>query len=152
MSDPQQLSRELRHDPALGRRRGIVALSAAASASMALIALYQTGVIRSLPDLPGRFFDANRVDASPDAYARLATPDAVLGLGSYAATMGLAAIGGRDRPRLLDAALAAKVLFDAANAAHLTVKQWTQFRAFCIWCLLAAGATFAMVPLALRRD
>ncbi|MCA1732802.1 MAG: vitamin K epoxide reductase family protein [Acidobacteria bacterium] len=44
-------------------------------------------------------------------------------------------------------ALAAKVAFDAANAAKLSVDQWTKHRAFCFWCLLAAGATFACTPL-----
>jgi len=51
-TNPRQLSSELRldDDPALRKRRGIVALSVVASASMGLIALYQTGVIPSLPD------------------------------------------------------------------------------------------------------
>ena len=63
--------------------------------------------------------------------------------------MGLAAIGGRDRSPWLARAMTAKVLFDVANAARLTRDQWTKYRAFCIWCLIAAGATFAMLPLAL---
>src|SRR3954451_6605544 len=151
-TNPRQLSEELRNsdDPALRKRRGIIALSALASASMGLIALYQTGVIRHLPDVPSKWFDADRVDASDEAYSRFATPDAILGLGSYAATMGLAAIGGRDRSPWLSRALTAKVLFDVANAARLTRDQWKNYRAFCIWCLIAAGATFAMLPLALR--
>ncbi len=37
--------------------------------------------------------------------------------------------------------------FDAAQAGKLTVDQWTEHRAFCVCCLLAAGATFAMAPL-----
>jgi hypothetical protein len=40
-----------------------------------------------------------------------------------------------------------KVALDVANAARLTIDQWTKYRAFCFWCLIAAGATFAMVPL-----
>jgi uncharacterized membrane protein len=149
-TNPRQLSEELRNsdDPNLRNRRGIIALSALASASMGLIALYQTGVIRRLPDLPSKWFDADRVDASDEAYSRFATPDAILGLGSYAMTMGLAAIGGRDRSPWLSRAMLAKVLFDVANAARLTRDQWTKYRAFCVWCLLAAGATFAMLPLA----
>ncbi len=38
---------------------------------------------------------------------------------------------------------------DALGAGKLTVDQWTKHRAFCLWCLLAAGATFASVPLVL---
>ena len=66
--------------------------------------------------------------------------------------MGLAAMGGADRATQrpwIPLALAAKVLVDAAQSGKLTVDQWTKHRAFCFWCLLAAGATFATVPLAL---
>jgi len=149
-----RLSRELRTQtsPDLRRRRGIVGLSMLASATMGLIALYQTGLIKHLPEPPLPMLDADKVNGSPQAYERFATPDAILGLGSYAATMGLAAMGGADRLRTMPwvpLALAAKVAFDAANAAKLTADQWTKHRAFCLWCLLAASATFAMVPLAI---
>ena len=32
---------------------------------------------------------------------------------------------------------------------RLTIDQWTKHRALCSWFLLAAGATFATVPLAI---
>jgi hypothetical protein len=121
-----------------------------ASASMGFIALYQTGVIKRLPDPPLPLMNAEKINGSPQAYERFAVPDAILGLGSYAATMGLAAMGGKDRASelpLIPLALAAKVAFDIANAAKLTVDQWTKHRAFCLWCLIAASATFAMAPL-----
>jgi uncharacterized membrane protein len=117
---------------------------------MALIALYQMGAIRHLPEPPLPHLDADKVDASAEAFEKLHTPDAVLGLGSYAATMSLAAMGGAERHRempWIPIALAAKVAFDVANAAKLSVDQWTKHKAFCFWCLLAAGATFAMAPL-----
>jgi len=117
---------------------------------MMIVAAYQTGLIRHLPEPPLRAFDADKVDASDEAYEKFSTPDAILGLGSYAMTMGLAAMGGRNRTRelpLVPLALAAKVAFDVANAAKLSVDQWTKQRAFCFWCLIAAGATFAMAPL-----
>ena len=147
-----QLSRELRRDshPHLRRRRGVVALSLAASASMGVIALYQTGIIRHLPEPPLPMLDADKVDASAEAYERFSTPDAILGLGSYAATMGLAAMGGSNRAAerpWIPLAMAAKVGFDVANAVRLTIDQWTKQRAFCFWCLIAAAATFAMAPL-----
>ncbi len=43
--------------------------------------------------------------------------------------------------------LAAKVTFDALQAGKLTVDQVTKHRALCVWCLIAAGAIFAAVPL-----
>jgi len=91
------------------------------------------------------------VVGSDEAYARLVTPDAVLGLGSYAVTLGLAAMGGEDRAARrpwLPLALGAKVTFDALQAGRLAFGQWPRHRAFCSWCLLAAGATFAALPLA----
>ena len=39
--------------------------------------------------------------------------------------------------------------FDVANAARLFVDQWTKHKAFCFWCVIAAGATFAAAPLVL---
>jgi uncharacterized membrane protein len=148
----RRLSRELREEtsPDLRRRRGIVSLSLLASASMGLIALYQTGLIRHLPEPPLPMMDADKVDASAEAYRKFNVPDAILGLGSYAATMGLAAMGGKDRANempLIPLALAAKIAFDVANAAKLSIDQWTKHRAFCFWCLLAAAATFSMLPL-----
>lgn len=117
---------------------------------MALITLYQVGLIKHLPEPPLPFMNADKVDASAEAYEKLSTPDAVLGLGSYAATMALAAMGGADRVRTMPwvpIALASKVAVDVATAAKLSIDQWTKHRAFCFWCLLAAAATFATAPL-----
>ncbi len=148
---PEELSVQLRRGSGafLARRRGVVGLSLAAIGSMGLIALYQMGIIRHLPEPPLPYFDADTVDAAAEAYTYLAMPDGVLGLGSYA-TLGLVAMGGADRATTrpwLPLLLAAKVAADTAVAGKLTVDQWTKHRAFCLWCLLAAGATFAQVPL-----
>ncbi len=53
---PSQLSRELRlaRTPDLARRRRVVALSNVGVAAGVIVGLYQTGVIRHLPDLPGK--------------------------------------------------------------------------------------------------
>lgn len=48
------------------------------------IALYQMGIIRHLPELPLPRLNADVVDAASEAHAILATPDALLGLGSGA--------------------------------------------------------------------
>ena len=149
--NPTKLSNQLRCDSEdfLEERRSVIALSLTAIGYMGLIALYQTGLIRSLPDLPLPMTDADKVDASDEAYAKLQAPDAVIGLGSYTVTMDLAAIGGKDRARKqpwIPLALAGKAAADALQAAKLTYDQWAK-HAFCIWCLVAAGATFATVPL-----
>lgn len=153
---PSQLSRELRRGAGahLGDRRAVVVGSMIALGCMGLITLYQTGVIRHLPEPRVRGLDADKVDASDEAYQYLSVPDGTLGLVSYAITITLAAVGGRDRARRrpwLALALTAKVLVDAAQAARLTYDQWAKHRAFCTWCLVASGATFANVPFALRE-
>jgi uncharacterized membrane protein len=148
--DPDALSADIRaaRDPLTRQRRRVVALTLTSAASMGVIALYQIGATSHVPEPPLPGLDADAVDASAEAYARLSVGDAFLGFASYAATMLLAGVGGARRherypwlPRLL----AGKALLDAAQAAKLTVDQWTKHRAFCSWCLLAAASTFAVM-------
>ncbi len=150
--NPEVLGRELRLGTGgfLPQRRGIVGLALVATCSMGLISLYQMGIIKHLPELPLRGLDADKVDASAEAYSRFATPDGALGLGSYAVTLGLAAMGGKDRAReqpWIPLALAAKVAFDTSQAVRLFIDQRTKYHAWCFWSLLAASSTIAAVPL-----
>jgi len=149
-----RLSRELRRGGGiwLRQRRRASALTLGAIGAMAIVSLYQLGLIRHLPEPPLPGLDADRIDGSSEAYTRFGVPDAVLGVGSYAATLGLIAMGGADRSvrqPWIPLLLAAKAGVDTANAARLTAEQWTRHRAFCTWCLAAAGATFATLPLVL---
>ncbi|HET6567048.1 MAG TPA: vitamin K epoxide reductase family protein [Rhodothermales bacterium] len=149
---PARVSRDLRTGTGayLSKRRGVFCLSLTAAASMGVISLYQMGVLRHLPEPPLPHLDADKVDASRQSFEWLSTPDGPLGLLSYSATAVLAAAGGKDRATRtpwIPIALAAKVAADTAQAARLTIDQWTKHRAFCSYCLLAAGATFATVPL-----
>lgn len=153
--DPQNLSEVLRTEEGLYLwcRRGIVATSFVAALCMMLIALYQMGMIRHLPEPPWRYFDADRVDAAPEAYNRLflPMPDAFIGLVSYAITAALASLGGADRFERwwwLPLLLGVKVFADAFQAGKLSWEQWDLHQAFCFWCLIAAAATFIAVPLA----
>lgn len=150
---PGELSWELRKssssDGYMGNRRRIVGLSLTALASMGVVSLYQIGIIHHLPEPPLPHFNADKVDASSEAYAKLQTPDAVLALVSYAVTAQLAAMGGKDRARKqpwIPLLLVAKLGFDTFQAGKLSVDQWTQHKAFCFWCLLAAAATFISAP------
>ena len=151
---PADLSRQLRTGTGgfLEHRRGILGLTLAATGSMGVISLYQMGVIQHLPEPPLPGLKADEIDASEEAYQWLSTPDGPVGLLSYAATAVLASIGGAGRARRnpwLPLALLAKLGADAAQAAFLTREQWTKHRAFCSWCLLAAGATFGALALAM---
>src|SRR5207249_1664995 len=71
--------------------------------------------------------------------------------GSYAATMGLAAMGPKNRDKTqpwIPLALAAKTTADAAQAAKLTYDQFAKHKAACMWCLIAAAATLVSAALA----
>src|SRR5947209_5546245 len=98
---PGQLSRELREGDTsdLTRRRWIIGLSVVGSAMGQIVSLYQTGILRRLPDPPLPIFDASRVDASDYAYRRFQTPDGLMMLVSYAFTALLAGAGGKSRAR-----------------------------------------------------
>ena len=133
-------------------RRWIVGSALTASASLALIALYQTGILKRLPGPKSAVWNAETVNGSDEAYSLLQTPDAVLGLASYAITISLAAAGPADRvltSRWVPIALGAKTLLDAAYAGKLSVEQWTVFRSFSIWSLIAAGGAMASLGFAM---
>ena len=137
----------LRHgrDAELTRRRAVVALSLASAGVMGVIGLYQVGVLRNVPDPPGKWFNGNKVNGSAQAYQVAQTPDALLGLVSYGVTAALAAAGGRDRAQRhpwLSIALAAKASVDAAAAAKLSIDQPVKYKSFCALCIGAAAATF----------
>lgn len=148
----ETLSRQLRLGSGgfLAQRRGVVGLSLVAVGSMGLITLYQMGIIKHLPEPPLPHLDADKVDASAEAYSRFETPDSILAIGFYTVTMGLAAMGGADRAKQqpwIPLALAAKVALDTTQAVRLFTDQSTKQKAFCFWCLLAAGTTVATIPL-----
>lgn len=133
----------------LDRRRRVAALSLVAAGAMGAVAAYQNGLVRRLPEPPLRLFDAERVDASGEAYQLLRTPDASLGLISYGVTLALAGMGTRSRFKdtpLIPLAMAAKVVFDAVGGLYLTAEQASKHRKFCSWCLTASIASVAMVP------
>ena len=149
---PTQLSRELRlaDTPDLDRRRAVVALSNVGALAGVVVGLYQTGVIPHLPDLPGKIWDADQVDASDYAYERFQTPDALMMTVSYGVTAWLAGAGGTDRAERapwLPVALAAKVLADAAFAVQLGREEWAENKALCWYCQSATLASLASVPL-----
>lgn len=147
-----ELSRYLRDgsDSNLQRRRAIVCLSLSAAATMGLMAAYQVGIIKRLPDPPLPRLNSEKVIGSGAAYGRFQTPDALLGLGSYAITAALAAAGGKNRAKSnpwLPLFAAAKVLLDVGNALRLTWNEGVKQKALCFYCLLATLCTLGMAPL-----
>ena len=72
MTPPRELGRDLRPrtNPDLHRRRWLVGLSLLGVAVGQIVALFQTGIVRRLPDPPVGPFDSGRVDAPDYAYKR----------------------------------------------------------------------------------
>lgn len=150
---PARLSRELREEssPELARRRAAIGLSFVGVAIGGIVGAYQTGLLKRLPDiLPGKLFDAEKVDASDYAYKRMQTPDALLMMVSYGITAALAAAGGKNRAEenpALPLAGAAKAGYDLVTALRLAREEWAENKALCSWCqiaTLASAATFAL--------
>jgi uncharacterized membrane protein len=134
----------------LSQRRAIVGLSLIAASSMGIITLYQVGIIRHLPEPPLPRLNADRVDASPEAYKLLETPDGILAIGNYTATAALAAMGGIyrvERQPWIPLALAAKIGFDACQSIRLFINQVTKQKVLCSYCILADMMTLASIPL-----
>ncbi|MDP9444041.1 MAG: vitamin K epoxide reductase family protein [Actinomycetota bacterium] len=134
----------------LTRRRGVAGLALTAIGSFLAVAAYQHGLVRHLPDPPGRWFDSDAVDASGEAYAAGRMPDAALGIASYAVTLALAGMGDAERARehpMWPLAMAGKVGLDAVGAVFLTLEQVTKHKRICTYCTAASAATLAMVPL-----
>lgn len=107
-----------------------------------------------MPEPRGRWFDSKRVNGAPEAYKYFETPDAFLGIVSYAVTACLAATGNEERWRTRPSRPAGLLLWTIANAVgavKLTIDQIQKHRALCPWCLAAAGLTFATVPLAWKE-
>ena len=67
-------------------RRVSASLALVSMASLGVVALYQLRIFRRLPEPALSLLNAEKVNGSAEAYSLLHTPDAVLGLGSYAAT------------------------------------------------------------------
>ena len=121
-----------------GAHSALVAGAALAVATLVPVALYQTGVIGHLPDPPGKWFDSDRITSSKDAHP-MGIPDALLGLGSFSATLALALLAPRSgvARKLLGLKLAA----DGSMAGVNVVKQVVKFRRICSWCTGTALAT-----------
>ena len=133
-------------------RRGIVLTSFLGGLSMMMVALYQIGIVSRLPELPWSRLRTSQIAAVAPAFRPLGLPipDSFLGLINYAVTAALAGFAGPDRHQHLPwivLLMAAKVLADATLAGVLTWVQWRWYGAFCMYCLIAALASFAAVPL-----
>jgi uncharacterized membrane protein len=137
------------HSRDLGTRRKLIALSALGLADFSIISLYQTGIIRHLPDIPHPLFDSDQVNGSEEAY-RFGVPDGPISAVAYAATMLLAAAGGSKhtgRTSALDLALGATIAGNAAGAVFYLYKMIFEQRKICLYCVTGAVINIASLVL-----
>lgn len=151
--EPSRLSRELREGtgPELRNRRIGVGLSLAGAVIGGVVGAYQMGLIKRLPDiLPGKVWDAEKVDASDYAYQNLQQPDGPMMLVNYGLTAMTIAAGGEDRAAqnpALPLVASGKAAFDLALCGALAVEEWRENKALCSWCQVAtilSAATLAV--------
>ncbi len=137
----------------LKRLRYIGALSALGVVDFAVISLYQMGLIRHLPDPPGRFFDSDTINASPEAYP-FGIPDGTIGATVYASNLVLASTAAREgrTRRTASLALGLSVVVQAAGAVYYLYDMVVRQRKLCAYCLLGTLINFVMLPLSIRES
>lgn len=132
-------------DADLQKRRNILTLSALGIVDFAFLSLYQSGVIRKLPDLPFPAFDSNKVNAAHDAY-QMGAPDSTISAWTYATNMVLATAGGSrhsGRKPILDVLLGATIAGNAAGAAYYLFNMIFFQKKICPYCVAGAAINFA---------
>lgn len=134
----------------INKRRTIILLSAVGLVDFSIISLYQTGVIKKLPDLPFDIFDSNKVNASKSAY-QFGVPDGPVSAAAYAATMVLAAAGGSEqsgRKPVMDTLLGATIAGNAAGAVYYLYDMLFKQKKICLYCLTGAAINIASAVIA----
>jgi uncharacterized membrane protein len=154
-NEPQKLRRELQESNSSGMnlRRAIIGLSLLGMGAMTAVSLFQTGIVKHLPDPPLDNFDSDKVNSSDTAYA-LGVPDGTVSLASLAANIPLAAFGGENRAEekpLIPIAFAAKATIEAAVAGWYFYQMPTKEKAWCGYCILGAAANVGIAALALAE-
>lgn len=130
-------------------RRDIGLLSAIGLLDFVPISLYQLGVIRHLPDLPGKIFDSDYVNASKEAQIA-GLPDGPVSLLMYAANLVL--VGGalkrKNKRNVFDYLIAGNALGQAAGGAYYLYTMAAKEKKICPYCVAGALINFAtLVPL-----
>ncbi len=119
--------------------RLVIGSCCVALATLAPVALYQSGILPRLPDPPLRVFDSQQITTSGAAHL-FGIPDGWLGLASFGTTFILAILA--KRHPTAKKLLGAKLTLDASAAAFNATRQVVSFGKLCSWCTgtaLAAG-------------
>lgn len=137
-----------RSSRAAENRRTVGLLSAIGILDFVPISLYQLGVIRHLPDLPGNLFDSDFVNASKEAQVA-GIPDGPVSLLMYAANLVLVgeALKKKKKRNVFDYLIAGNALGQAAGGAYYLYNMATVQKKVCMYCVTGALLNFAtLVP------
>lgn len=129
-------------------RREIALLSAMGIIDFIPISLYQLGLIRHLPDLPGDLFDSDYVNASKEAQVA-GIPDGPVSLLMYAANLVMVgeALKKKKKRNVFDYLLAGNALGQAAGGAFYLYTMTVRQKKICPYCVTGALINFAtLVP------
>jgi uncharacterized membrane protein len=154
-SKPQRLREELQNSERsdVNLRRAVIGLSLLGIGAMTAVSLFQTGIVKHLPDPPIDGFDSDKVNSSDTAYA-LGVPDGTLSLASLAANIPLAAFGGENRAEeqpLIPLAIAAKASVEAVVAGWYFYQMPTKEKAWCGYCIVGALTNWGIAALTLME-
>ena len=147
----KQLGVELREgtDDFLVHRRAGAVLALVSMASLAVVALYQMGALKHLPEPPpprSRRGEGQRFGAG---LPTLEHAGRGAGPGQLRGDPRSGGNGGANRAQTqpwIPLALAAKAGLDTLQAGRLTRKSWVNYRAFSLYSLVTATATFLTLP------
>ncbi len=102
-----------------------------ALATLVPVAMYQTGLLKHLPDPPSKVFNSERIVSSKAAHP-FGIPDALLGLGSFGITLALILLS--KRSPVAKKLLGAKLIADAAAGTFNAGRQVVSFGKLCSCC------------------
>lgn len=127
------------------RKRKLMVLSALGLIDFSIISLYQTGIIKKLPDIPYPIFDSNKVNISKDAYA-MGVPDGPISATLYGAIMVLASAGGNEltgRKPVYDLLMGGVIAGNTAGAVYYLYNMIFKQKKICLYCVTGALINFA---------
>ncbi|WPP52258.1 vitamin K epoxide reductase family protein [Catalinimonas niigatensis] len=131
----------------LKRRRKIALLSALGILDFIPISLYQLGIIRHMPDLPGKIFDSDKANGSKDAYI-MGVPDGPISLVLYGLNIVLASAGGSaksGRHPIFDVLLGGVILGSVVGGISYMYNMIFKQQKACIYCITGALLNFSML-------
>jgi uncharacterized membrane protein len=153
-ASPAALRHDLRGEPVpeILLRRAIVGASLIGIGCMAIVTLYQSGLLRHLADPPLDGFDSDKVNASDTAYG-WGMPDAPLSIASHAASIALATYGTAERhekqPLVPLAATLAAAPAALTSAQYLFYQMPVKEKGWCPYCIVDALAHISALGLGL---